>query len=85
MDQNTVMWNFAKRYEFILEWLATFLVILGSALTSLDIYPLNLAVATVGNLGWLVVGVLWRKWSLIIIQLTLSIIYIGGLVASRFH
>jgi hypothetical protein len=73
------------KYEFVIEWSATILVIAGSALTSMDIYPLNLAVAMIGNLGWLVVGVLWRKWSLIIIQTVLSAIYAVGLVTNHIH
>lgn len=77
--------QYFARYEFFIEWTATFLVIAGSALTSMDVYPLNLSIALVGNLGWLVVGVLWRKWSLIIIQAVLSVIYIGGLIHNHIH
>ena len=64
--------------EFFLEWTSTALVILGAVLTSWNIYPMNLAVQFVGNVGWFIVGYMWRKWSLMTIQAIISVIYIVG-------
>ena len=64
--------------EFFLEWTSTALVILGAVLTAWNIYPLNLGVQFVGNVGWFIVGYMWRKWSLMTIQAIISIIYIVG-------
>jgi hypothetical protein len=68
-------------YEFFLEWTSTALVIIGAVLTSLNIYPLNLAVQFVGNVGWFAVGYIWQKKSLMTIQAVISAIYITGLVS----
>lgn len=68
-------------HEFFLEWTSTALVILGAVLTAWNIYPTNLAVQFVGNVGWFVVGFLWRKWSLMTIQTIISIIYLVGFLS----
>jgi len=70
----------SKQIEFFFEWASTFVLLVGAALTSLNIYPMNVFLSLAGNLGWLVVSVMWRKPSLIVIQLVISVIYIGGLI-----
>ena len=69
-----------KKIEFVLEWAATVLLIVGVALTSWNIYPLNIYVSLAGNFAWLLVALLWRKWSLITIQFVIILIYIAGVV-----
>lgn len=71
-----------KKIEFFFEWLSTALVIAGAALTSWNVYPENLYVVIAGNFGWIIVGLYWRKWSLITIQVILTVIYIVGLIHS---
>jgi hypothetical protein len=71
----------SKQIEFILEWISTALVIIGAVLTAWNIYPLNIMFHFVGNLGWFVVGYMWRKWSLMTIQAVITVIYIVGLVS----
>jgi hypothetical protein len=66
--------------DFILEWGITVTLILGVALTSFNIFPLNLWVSTIGNIGWLYLGYIWKKWSLFVVQLIITIIYIVGLL-----
>ena len=69
-----------KRIEFLFEWGSTIILLCGAALTSLNIYPANVFFSLAGNLGWLVVSLMWRKPSLIVIQLVISFIYVAGLV-----
>ena len=69
-----------KRIEFLFEWGSTIILLCGAALTSLNIYPMNVFLSIVGNLGWLVVSIMWRKPSLIVIQLVISFIYVAGLI-----
>ena len=70
---------FEKTFEKTWEWLATSVLILGVALTAWNVYPLNIWVSFVGNAMWVVLGIMWRKWSLITIQIVVSIIYIAGI------
>ena len=68
-------------HEFFLEWTSTALVIIGAVLTAWNIYPLNLGVQFVGNVGWFVVGYMWNKWSIMVVQAVISAIYITGLIS----
>jgi hypothetical protein len=70
----------ASKLEFVLEWGSTAILLCGAYLTSVNIYPLNVYLSMAGNLGWLVVALSWRRWSLIIIQLVITLIYVSGLV-----
>jgi hypothetical protein len=70
----------SKQIEFIFEWGSTFILLCGAALTSLNVYPMNVFLSLAGNVGWLVVSVMWRKPSLIVIQLVISVIYVAGLI-----
>lgn len=66
--------------DFILEWGITFTLIIGVALTSFNIFPLNLWVSMIGNVGWLYLGYIWKKWSLFVVQIVITAIYIIGLL-----
>lgn len=72
----------APGYAFWIEWTSTIVLIVGVLLTSLNVYPLNLVFNFLGNLGWFAIGFLWRKWSLILVQTIILIIYFGGLLRS---
>jgi hypothetical protein len=69
--------NFEKAWE----WASTAVLIVGVALTAWNIYPLNIWVSLAGNAMWVVLGVMWRKWSLITIQTVVTVIYIAGLLS----
>ena len=67
-------------WEFWLEWSSTVILTIGVALTAWNIYPMNVYFSLAGNVGWTIIGFMWRKWSLIVIQGVLSLIYIIGLL-----
>jgi hypothetical protein len=69
-----------SKRDFIIEWLSTATLIAGVALTSFNIYPLNLWVSLVGNAGWM-----WRKWSLFTLEAVISAIYIVGIYSLYFN
>ena len=68
----------------IIEILATFTLIVGVALTSLNVYPLNVYVSLFGNFLWLIMGFHWKKLSLITIQVFITILYLGGTIKYLF-
>ena len=74
--------DFATQVDtlFVLEWVSTSILLVGVVLTSFNIHPLNIYVSLLGNLGWLVVAWIWRKWSIITVQAVISVIYIVGMV-----
>jgi hypothetical protein len=68
-----------SKLEFALEWISTSVLIVGVYLTAVNYYPLNVWVSLAGNTGWLIVAWLWRKWSLIVVQLIITLVYIIGI------
>ena len=69
-----------KPWQFWFEWGITALLIVGVILTAFNIYPANLYVLLVSNLGWVMQAVIWRKPSLFIVQAVITVIYIVGIV-----
>lgn len=69
-----------NKFHKIFEWLATAVLIIGVALTAWNIYPSNIYFSLLGNLMWLYLGFTWKKWSLVSVQLLITILYIGGLI-----
>lgn len=67
-----------KSLEWWLEWGSTAILIVGVALTAYNFYPLNIWFSLAGNFGWFIVGWIWKKYSLMVIQIIISIIYIMG-------
>jgi len=63
----------------IIEWAATITLIIGVALTSFNIYPLNVYMSVLGNLLWLFMAVHWQKKSLMLIEVFILIIYFIGM------
>ena len=65
---------------FILEWSAVAVTGAGGLLASLNIYPLGPILLNLGALLFLIMSIVWRKWSLIAINALLLSIYAGGLL-----
>ena len=66
--------------EWIAEWGSTAILLVGVGLVAFNVYPLGIWFSLVGNIGWFVVGWMWRKWSLLTIQTIIAILYIVGLI-----
>ena len=64
----------------ILKWLATAILILGTAVNSLGYYPLGPIILVAGGVVWLVVAVMWKEPALIITNAVMSAVGAGGLL-----
>ena len=73
-----------KTWEKVVEWSATVCFLISVALTSLDIFPINLYISLLTNVLWLAVGIVWRKWSLIIVEAVVCVMYAAGIVKHLF-
>jgi len=67
-----------------LKWLATAVLIVATALTSLNIYPLGPLLYLIGGLLWLIVSVMWKEPALIVTNLTLASVNAIGLIYNLF-
>lgn len=71
---------FGRTWDFYFEWTATVVLIIAVALTSFNIYPANVWLSFIGNLGWMILGIIWRKWSLITVQAIITVIFASGII-----
>lgn len=68
-----------KTFNFWLKWTATVLLVIFAILTSLDITPLNIWIANVATLLWLIWSIRIRELSLVVVNMTLLLVYFVGL------
>jgi hypothetical protein len=73
-----------KTLDTKLKWIATAVLIVATALTSLNIYPLGPILFLIGGLLWLVVSVMWKEPALIVTNLTLALVNAIGLIYNLF-
>jgi hypothetical protein len=68
------------RYDRIwwTEWVSTAILIYGCILNAWNVFPENIYWCLAGNFGWAIVAISWRKWSLLVIQGVVSVIYVAG-------
>jgi hypothetical protein len=65
----------------LIKWLGTILCLLGIALTSFNIYPLNIFLSLVGSALWTLAGFLQQDKPLFLVEFVAVIIYLMGAVA----
>ena len=58
--------------------------ILAATMAAFNMYPWYSYAFTVSNLGWVLIGYLWKEKSLIVLNAGLTIIYIIGLVSDNY-
>lgn len=62
----------------MIRWTGTVLCLIGIALTSLNVYPLNLFFGLVGSFLWTLQGYINKDYALLIVEAVAVIIYILG-------
>lgn len=62
------------------KWLGTGLCLTGIALTSLNIYPLNLIFGLIGSFLWTVEGLVAKDWALFVVEAVAVAMYLGGIL-----
>ena len=72
------------KLDQILKWLATAILILGTAVNSLGYYPLGPIILVIGGVIWLIVAIMWKEPALIITNAVMSAVGAGGLAITYF-
>ncbi len=62
-----------------LKWIATAILIVGTAVNSLGYYPAGPIILTIGGMVWLAVSIMWREPSLIVTNVVMTCTGIIGL------
>ena len=71
--------HFFIKHSKLIGWLANIITVVGVVFTSLDIYPLNIAILSLACVFWVITGVLWRKPELWSLNAIILFIYLYGL------
>ena len=74
-----------KPIDWYLKWIATIILIVGTAINSLGFYPLGPIVLAVGGVIWLIVSVMWREPSLIVTNTVMTITGLVGLLLKYYQ
>ena len=62
------------------KWLGTGLCLIGIALTSLNIYPLNLIFGLIGSFLWTIEGLVAKDYALFTVEAVAVAMYLGGIL-----
>ncbi len=65
----------------MIKWSGTILCLIGIALTSFNVYPLNILFGLVGSGLWTYAGVLQRDIPLILVEVVAVALYFAGVVS----
>lgn len=63
-----------------MKWTGTVLCLVGIALTSLNIFPLNLWFGFTGSLLWAVAGIRQKDYALFIVEFVAVLMYFYGII-----
>ena len=66
--------------SWYIKWVSSIFIIIGMALTSANLFPINIIIHGIGVAGWLVVGMLWHDRALIFLNAVAIFVYATGLL-----
>ena len=71
--------------DWYIKWFASIVLIIGAATTAMDMYPYNMYFQFTCITGWLIVGWIWKDWSLIVVNIVGSLILLAGIIHYHFY
>jgi len=70
--------------SWYIKWASSITLIFAMLFTSANMFPINLYIANIGFVGWLIVGMLWHDRSLIVLNAVSLAIYTLGILNHHF-
>tara|TARA_B100001564_G_C20297189_1_gene515255 strand:+ start:121 stop:435 length:315 start_codon:yes stop_codon:yes gene_type:complete len=70
--------------SWFIKWASSVLIIIAMALTSANLYPVNIVFHLLGVSGWLIVGMLWHDRALIFLNGVAIFVFATGLLNHYF-
>jgi len=70
--------------SWYIKWASSITLIFAMLFTSANMFPVNLYIANIGFIGWLIVGMLWHDRSLIVLNAVSLAIYSLGILNHHF-
>lgn len=68
----------------MLKWIATVVLIVGSAVNGLGYYPLGPIILAIGGSIWFTVSLMWREWALMLTNGVMTAVGVAGLLIRYF-
>jgi hypothetical protein len=86
LNSSRVIKKITPRYDlsWYIKWFSSVTLIIAMMFTAVEMFPINLYIANIGFIGWLVVGMLWHDRALIVLNAISVAIYLTGIVNSWF-
>jgi len=72
------------KLDIILKWVATVILIIGSAINSLGYYPVGPIIIITGSAVWLIVSLMWKEPALIITNGVLVVVSTSALLYNLY-
>ena len=63
----------------IMKWVSTAIMLLAALAIVEGIHPTSIYLLNLGSLAWLITSIMWREWSLIVVNASLLAVYVYGL------
>ena len=70
--------------SWYIKWASSITLIFAMLFTSANMFPINLYIANIGFIGWLIVGMLWHDRSLTVLNAVSLAIYTLGILNHHF-
>ena len=82
LNSTRVYKKVTPRYDlsWYIKWASSITLIFAMLFTSANMFPINLWIANMGFIGWLIVGMLWHDRSLIVLNAVSLAIYSLGIL-----
>ena len=63
-----------------MKWISTGIMLLAALAIVEGIHPASIYLLNLGSLSWLITSIMWREWSLIVVNASLLLVYVYGLI-----
>ena len=63
----------------MMKWISTGIMLLAALAIVEGVHPMSIYLLNLGSLAWLITSIMWREWSLIVVNASLLLVYVYGL------
>ena len=82
LNSTRVYKKVTPRYDlsWYIKWASSITLIIAMMFTAVELIPMNMWIANIGFIGWLIVGMLWHDRALIVLNSISLAIYSMGII-----
>ena len=82
LNSTRVYKKVTPRYDlsWYIKWASSITLIIAMMFTAVELFPMNMWIANIGFIGWLIVGMLWHDRALILLNSVAIFIFSSGIL-----